>query len=374
MGLFKVLYDVFALLEEVVTIPRFKEIVNSIWHDLKIKTYKIITDSTYYEWDYLHSRNSFCEWPGLYLENQLTYNYKQQVSYLDHPPVKYKIKPFKTVYDAIADWLEIGDFRGGSDPRIGNVLIFLPNYKGMIKEIVCSKDAFELSIDGTRESLSKLDCQVELMFDDKIKRENFILEEGKSKLSIPIEIEPLKALVNIVTEKDERLDYYYEDEITHTGKVRFIRRAINKDIIKKINDGENDKIEFKPFVDLKSKDNKNKNKKEEILQTIVAFANTNGGHILVGVLDNADIEGIRQDLLKNENPELKNENPEEFIKKFRKAMRKFVSDNVNKGISLDFQEHEIREKIILEIKVEEGKEKPYADITNYSDSKYYRGL
>ncbi len=53
-----------------------------------------------------------------------------------------------------------------------------------------------------------------------------------------------------------------------------------KSLLQLIQQGENEKIEFKSAFN------------DEVIETLVAFANTSGGKVLIGVADNSDIKGI----------------------------------------------------------------------------------
>jgi len=75
---------------------------------------------------------------------------------------------------------------------------------------------------------------------------------------------------------------------TQIDDVELIRELINK--------GEGKTIEFKKSMRWDYHQNKlNKDLEHEVVKTIAAFANTNGGHLLIGVTDNRDIVGLKND-------------------------------------------------------------------------------
>ena len=75
---------------------------------------------------------------------------------------------------------------------------------------------------------------------------------------------------------------------TQIDDVELIRELINK--------GEGKTIEFKKSMRWDFHQNKlNKDLEHEVVKTIAAFANTNGGHLLIGVTDNRDIVGLKKD-------------------------------------------------------------------------------
>ena len=105
-----------------------------------------------------------------------------------------------------------------------------------------------------------------------------------------------------------------------------------KEAIRLIRQGEGQLVEFK----------KKANHPEKIIKEVVAFANSDGGHLFIGVDDNGTISGLKH-------PE-----EEEFV--LSRAIRELCRPAV------DFQVHllRIREGVkILHYKIKEGTEKPY---------------
>ena len=96
------------------------------------------------------------------------------------------------------------------------------------------------------------------------------------------------------------------------------------DIFDIIRQGENSAIEFK------SEDVKHLN----IAKEIIAFANMNGGIILIGVEDNGDISGIKQQ------------------KKWEEWVMNIARNNINPPINVDFDFHVVNEKTIASISVD----------------------
>ena len=78
----------------------------------------------------------------------------------------------------------------------------------------------------------------------------------------------------------------------------------------------------------------------KIAKTLVAFANHRGGTLLIGVRDNGSLSGIRSE--------------------DEKYMLELAGNLYCKpAINVNFIEHEIEGKTIIEAKIQEGKDKPY---------------
>ena len=95
--------------------------------------------------------------------------------------------------------------------------------------------------------------------------------------------------------------------------------------------GENSGIEFKS-VDVRA---------ESIAKEIVAFANSNGGIIIIGVEDDKTISGIKKD------------------KYLEEWIMNIARNNINPSINLECQEIHYADKIVSIVTVPKGKDKPY---------------
>jgi predicted HTH transcriptional regulator len=94
--------------------------------------------------------------------------------------------------------------------------------------------------------------------------------------------------------------------------------------------GENELLDFKKEITSVHK----------IAKTIVSFANKHGGKILIGVNDDKSISGIKTE-------------EEKFM------MQEAATHYCNPIIDLQYKEWALGNKIVLEVQVPEGKEKPY---------------
>lgn len=111
------------------------------------------------------------------------------------------------------------------------------------------------------------------------------------------------------------------------------------DIVEIIKQGENSAIEFKSA----------NVKPESIAKEIIAFANMNGGIILIGVEDDQTITGVSKD-----------KNWEEWV-------MNIVRNNINPPLNINFEYNELNDQNIVSILVEKSQNKPHQTI----DGKYY---
>ena len=102
--------------------------------------------------------------------------------------------------------------------------------------------------------------------------------------------------------------------------------------------GENQYIEFKQNFD---KNN------TEFLESVVSFANTNDGTILLGVDDDGKAVGFFDDFDKTE-----------------KKIRNLVSHHCEPDIEISVEQIQLDECPVIAVKVKEGKNKPYLLLNN----------
>ncbi len=108
-------------------------------------------------------------------------------------------------------------------------------------------------------------------------------------------------------------------------------------ISKLIKYGEGHVLEFKETLEYDIKQNKiNKNLNKECLKTIVAFLNTDGGILLIGVKDNGEVAGIDQDL-----QHVQRKNLDGFELKLRDLIRNRFDPAPFNKVRINFEKHDI---------------------------------
>ncbi|MCE6987683.1 helix-turn-helix domain-containing protein [Dyadobacter sp. CY323] len=118
---------------------------------------------------------------------------------------------------------------------------------------------------------------------------------------------------------------------------------MTKSIIQKIQQGEGLTIEFKRTIDSSFK----------IAKTIVSFANTSGGSLLVGIADNGSILGIHSELKE--------------LERLETAISKLIEPQ----ILVRIKSHLLDGKKILLVEIDETDDKPHYAVTEKGDRIIY---
>lgn len=218
------------------------------------------------------------------------------------------------------------------DQYCGNILIFLPKYKAKIKEIRIGSKQLTWKIVCKEVSSKDVLGKAYIEGEFGTKSEQFDITFGKETVVLPLKYEPQYIYVLLLDRRN--------DEIIDERRFYLAWRELPPDVILEmsteeietiIKRGENEKIEFKINIPKST---------EELAKTVVAFANTFGGTILIGVNDNAEVLGFS---------DLKGE------ERLRNILRSYCEPPINPIIEIK----NVQEKPILLIHVNEGKDKPY---------------
>jgi predicted HTH transcriptional regulator len=126
-------------------------------------------------------------------------------------------------------------------------------------------------------------------------------------------------------------------------------QEIYQRILAEISNGENDHVEYKVFVDPKNA------KEREIIKTTVAFANTLGGRIYVGVEDDGTLQGETSLCAAYHT------NPEKARAALVSHFQALIVENVKPVPNLKIDVFEIKQQPVLVISVEAGNRKPYSN-------------
>ncbi|NPC49216.1 ATP-binding protein [Corallococcus sp. AB032C] len=126
-------------------------------------------------------------------------------------------------------------------------------------------------------------------------------------------------------------------------------------VLSELAGGENEYVEFKPFVEQKD------GKEAELVKTVVAFSNSKGGRLYVGVDDNGTPQGV-SDLKKA--AKRQDDNVEIAIKAIRDRLDQLFQREVKPAPRCGFRVHDKEGRPVVVVDVKEGDQKPYANAQN----------
>ncbi len=329
---------------------------NKLFGDVTIKLDKSLTFSNY---SFEHFDNDYSNLSGyLYIsDNQLsntvnTYNFTNKILLYNQPI-------FLDIFQVIKELFELKDFYNKSDPRIRKIIIFLPEGMSGFKSINSLDGKLKISTRLADEKL-KENLKVKILWIINGQTKNSEYEFDK-EISCDIPIDAESVFICLIGSDETVYDYYQETtywayrERRIIGVVNNPNNDLQEIILGALKSGENETTEVKPFIVYEA------NKWDEIIKTVIAFSNTHGGNIIIGVNDNVYIEGIESLLnieyhkRKKSEPKLQNEPVEWYKGLIKKRIGDKLSGDMRPVVDhLSYDGH-----TLIIIKVQEGKEKPY---------------
>lgn len=185
--------------------------------------------------------------------------------------VAFGLPPYASLRDAIRDWL------GVRDPYPGAWSIFVPDTRARIREgILLGDGRVEITVEH---NLGATDLELHLIHSAGHN------EDGAREI---VRVE--QSVVNATAPSDARYTQMYlvrPGEILDRGRLDRLPRepgtlepgTLAERCRRELRDGEGEEVEIKPWIGPRE------SKEHELIETIIAFANTKGGRLYIGADD-----------------------------------------------------------------------------------------
>lgn len=202
---------------------------------------------------------------------------------------------------AARDWLPFHTYHGHSDGRNEQVSFLLPEARAFVSKASFSSSS-TLAIEVAGSEMAKLDLLLKGARWEGGKIYHFEADVKNALASLPVPADAERFEYYLMDTSGTVYDFHREDQFSRNAMNATILGALDRSVIDQVrsaaNEGEGQRIEFKPFIDLEKKAASpgQKTKLREVAITAVAFANSNGGHIYLGVDDDCSLTGVDQKL------------------------------------------------------------------------------
>jgi hypothetical protein len=263
-----------------------------------------------------------------------------------------KARYYPDIYEAAKDWLQLKEYHGSSDARKGHLMLLLPETRAFIHEFSWSDDdvSLRLSIAGSVLASEQVLVQGAYWVDDTIGHVQEEVKAGVATLSIPLGAERLHLF--LIGDSGTVYEQHRED-VRFPDTKSFLKsrhRMSSERVAEALRAGEGMRYEFKEFVELpgsKKTHNNSGDRLKRLLRTVAAFANSEGGTILIGVSDDIRVVGVRDSLAKGKTTE----EAVEAVNRYAGALRAHVTDCMYLPVAFDVSvvEHQNDFLVLVEV-------------------------
>ncbi len=193
---------------------------------------------------------------------------------------------------AVREWLRQDDFGRSGSEQYGRVLLFLPDTRARFSSMRYAHGQLSVTTAGQL-ARKPLEVKGEYRHDQKATRLDASVKRGAATLPVPDTIDRLD--LYLLGKDGTVFDYHQETRWSNVGHPPAVlvpppadpgRTAIEEALRR----GECETVEFKPFVRPKDP------KFDQVIETVIAFANTRGGVLLIGVDDDGEVVGVDREL------------------------------------------------------------------------------
>jgi hypothetical protein len=274
-----------------------------------------------------HERSWKNEWPGFMA---VLGQRQPSVNEPNGPLAKADLPLIVQPRDAIADWIgynpdEVNDLHRG-------VALVLPDFRARISEILLGESEARVTVE-TSIRADKLLLKSSYRYEDRWEETTPELSEGHAVVPLVEGLPSTLAVFLLDSEADEVLDWQevYLGWTDLPSNVAFQLPKQRFDYL--IEAGESDTLEYKELV--------NRGEWSRVMEDIVAMANHEGGNILIGVSNEAEVKGVLGSFPTEDD--------------LARAVREWI----HPYLDCDVTPVDLRGRTVLVVEVPEGREKPY---------------
>ncbi len=353
-------YDEFLFLEQYISCEQLLTLLAQVASgELEIagKQIYIGENINFREKNFLHRNNDYSSLPGYYYPTNSINNYDIPSQSL----LSFELPFYPDIHTAIREWIDLRRLHNG-DGRLKSILLFLPECRAYFDELIYNPEDELLHAQVARQDAAlKLQIKGGYRLEDSHEKIEKNLNNG-GPITIKISPEDAERIEDfnlfLIDDNNNILDYHQENRFRVFGKhsvfTGYHESAIKSVIKDAVSMGECLTIEFKPYI------KKGDHKINEVIETVIAFANTKGGYIFIGINDHTVPEGIDKEIQKEARK--RDVDFRKVTEEYIGYLRKTITDKLNKPLRIQIEPVAFNQLVILVLKIPEGEQKPYANI------------
>jgi hypothetical protein len=272
---------------------------------------------------------------------------------------------------AAGDWLPFTVYHGESDGRNDQIVFLLPETRAFVAESMRSaQETIEIIVGGGEAHTLPLLIKGAYWRGKAIYQLDATIRDGQVSLSVPSDADRLEYY--LMDRAGRVYDFHREDRYSRLSVGRSVlgaaRRTLAEEIWEASVRDEGRQIEFKPFIEPEQSigTSAQKTKMREIVATAVAFANTEGGRLYLGIDDDCTITGVNTGLQAWVNSTSgKARVDEAAISRYRAALKSKIKESISGDIMLRLEHARVGEAIVIVVEVSKATTRPLAILDDH---------
>ncbi|MCG5078300.1 helix-turn-helix domain-containing protein [Paraburkholderia tagetis] len=268
---------------------------------------------------------------------------------------------YPDIEDAARDWLPFTVYHGNNDGRNDQISFLLPETRAFVSDAKFVDDGtLEIVVAGTLVEHVSLIAKGAYWEGKAIHHFDARIEDGACRVAVPAHIDRLDYY--IIDQDGTLFDFHREERFSSISFGRktlgLKKQPLSDQIRTALHQGEGQRIEFKPFADPDQSlgSSTHKTKLREIVTTVVSFANTQGGHIYIGVDDDCNPVGVNQQLAQWAKAPANGVSVDRYLGALKSKIKDLVQGEVELQLSYSY----IDEALIVIVEVQPATQMPVA--------------
>jgi hypothetical protein len=265
---------------------------------------------------------------------------------------------YPDLHTAAGHWLPFPVYHGHSDARNQEIIFLLPEVRAFFADAKLRDDVLEVSVGGTEAAGAVLTVKGAYWNNGAMHHFEEAVKDGTARISVPGDTHRLEYV--LMDAGGTVYDFQQENRFNDSGlgmhRLDNTARDLVRQVLTACLDGEGMHNEFKPFIeDTKAIGPKDqKTKLRQLVTTVVAFANTQGGCIYIGIDNECGLAGIAEALQKL----AKKEVSEDVASHYCRALTARLRDQLIGDIPMRISHVTVNGALIVVVEVSQSPTKP----------------
>lgn len=265
---------------------------------------------------------------------------------------------YPDLHEAARHWLPFPVYHGHSDARNQEVIFLLPEVRAFFADAKFRDGVLEVSIDGTGTLGVALIVKGAYWHNGVLYHFDEAVRDATVRISIPGDAHRLEYV--LMDAAGAVYDFQQENRFNESGlgmhRQDNAAQGLTNQVLAACLDGEGMHTEFKPFIDctqgIGTRDKRTKLR--ELVTTVVAFANTQGGRIYLGIDNECGLAGIGEALQKWSKKEISADVADHYCRALTARLR----DHLIGDIPMRVSQVTIHGTLIVVVDVSQSPAKP----------------